>query len=468
MSESTIDDDSPAGEPRRTVGSTRYVSSLVRRLHFYAGVLVAPFILVAAVTGGLYAVAPTIERFVYRDVLTVEPGADTLSLVAQSAAAQASVPDLTMVGVRPAPGPEDSTRVLFADPRLDPEGTGETRLAVFVDPHGGQVLGSEPVWFGYLPVSTWLDGLHRHLQLGEPGRVYSELAASWLWVVALGGVCLWWTRRRAERRRRGVGRLLLVDATSTGRSRTLNWHAVVGIWILPMLLFLSATGITWSTFAGATVTDLRAQFGWERPQLDTAMVHPGHGGQVSPVAGGPVDLDGVVAAANGVGVDAPLEISLPAEHGEAVGVSELDEAFRLTTNAAAVDPSTMTVTGVVDYARDYSPIAKLADWGIRMHMGFLFGVWNQLLLLGVALALVTVIVRGYRMWWQRRPTRGRQWAVGRPPARGLLRRQRPAVLAAVAVLAVGVGVFLPLLGIGLVAFLAVDVILGRIKASGVR
>ena len=40
-------------------------------------------------------------------------------------------------------------------------------------------------------MSTWLDGLHRHLNLGEPGRIYSELAASWLWVVALGGVCLW-------------------------------------------------------------------------------------------------------------------------------------------------------------------------------------------------------------------------------------------------------------------------------------
>ena len=61
-----------------------------------------------------------------------------------------------------------------------------------------------------------------------------------------------------------------------------------------------------------------------------------------------------------------------------------DKAYRLTTNSAAVDPATLSVTTVVDYGRDYSVVAKLADWGIRMHMGFLFGWLNQLLLLAVA------------------------------------------------------------------------------------
>jgi uncharacterized iron-regulated membrane protein len=67
------------------------------------------------------------------------------------------------------------------------------------------------------------------------------------------------------------------------------------------------------------------------------------------------------------------------------------------------------------------------------------------------------------MWWQRRPTRGSQWAVGRPPIGGLLRRQHPGVLAAVAVCAVTVGVFLPLLGASLLAFLVLDAIVSRVK-----
>jgi uncharacterized iron-regulated membrane protein len=31
------------------------------RIHFYAGILAGPFLLIAAVTGGLYAMAPQLE-----------------------------------------------------------------------------------------------------------------------------------------------------------------------------------------------------------------------------------------------------------------------------------------------------------------------------------------------------------------------------------------------------------------------
>ncbi len=328
---------------------------------------------------------------------------------------------------------------------------------MFVDPYTARVIGEQPVWFGYLPLSTWLDGLDRHLHLGEPGRVYSELAASWLWVVALGGMYLWIVKARTARRRGRPGRLFRVDRTVTGRSRTLNWHGATGIWIVGMLLFLSATGITWSLYAGATVSDIRMSFGWQRPQLDTALT--------THRPTGPIDLDGVVSAADTAGVRAPVEISLPAEPGQAAGVAEIDKAYRLSTNSAAVDPATMSVTSVVDYGRDYSVVTKLADLGIRMHMGFLFGWLNQLLLLAVAVGLVTVIVRGYRMWWQRRPTRGSHWAVGRAPLRGGIRRQPPTVIAAIAVAAAAVGVFLPLFGLSLIGFLVVDAVIAAVKAN---
>lgn len=434
---------------------------LMMRLHFYAGVLVAPFILVAALTGALYALAPTIERFVYDDILHVEAGPAPLPMSQQITAARKSVPQLAMSGLRPPATATDSTRIYFTDPAV-----GDEHLrAVFVDPYTGRILGDEVTWFGYLPLSTWLDGLHRHLNLGEPGRVYSELAASWLWVVALGGVCLWIAKARNERRRGRVGRILTVDRRAEGRAQTVNWHGATGIWLLAGLLFLSATGITWSTYAGAHVTDVRAALNWERPQLDTASAHDGHSGHAAAGADlRSIDYDAVIDAAGAVGVHAPLEVTLPAGPGQGVGVTEIDAPYRLTTNAAAVDPDTLAVTSRIDYWRDYSVIAKFADWGIRMHMGFLFGWLNQLLLFGVAAALVTVIVRGYRMWWQRRPTRGSDWALGRPPRRIGLRGRHPVATAVLAVGAVAVGWFLPLLGISLICFLVVDALIGGVKA----
>lgn len=44
---------------------------------------------------------------------------------------------------------------------------------------------------GILPLRQWIDYAHRSLLLGDSGRLYSELAASWMWVAALGGIALW-------------------------------------------------------------------------------------------------------------------------------------------------------------------------------------------------------------------------------------------------------------------------------------
>ncbi|KMO81041.1 hypothetical protein MCHUDSM44219_02095 [Mycolicibacterium chubuense] len=250
----------------------------------------------------------------------------------------------------------------------------------------------------------------------------------------------------------------------------MNWHGATGIWLLAGLLFLSATGITWSTYAGAHVTEIRSALNWQRPQLVTAPAqsHAGHHGVEGTVTDpAALDYEGVLDAAARRGVRMPVEITAPAEPGATVSVTEIDEPFRWTTNAAAVNPTDLTVTSAVDYWRDYSVIAKLADWGIRAHMGFLFGLLNQLVLLAVAVGLVTVIVRGYRMWWQRRPTRGSNWAVGRPPARGGIRALPPVAIAAVGVTAVAVGWFLPLLGWTLAIFVVVDVIVAAVAGRSV-
>ena len=454
--------------------ASRSWRAFVVRLHFYAGVLIGPFIVIAAITGGLYALSPVVERWVYSDILFVEPSGRAIPLSDQAAAAQGAFPDLAMTGMRPPATDTDSTWIYFADPALD----DESLRAVFVDPYTGTVLGDEATWFGYLPLSTWLDGLHRNLNLGEPGRIYSEIAASWLWLVAIGGLYLWLVKRGSERRRDWRGSVLQADRTAGGRSRTLNWHSTTGVWLLAGLLFLSATGITWSTYAGANISDIRSALSWQRPQLDTtlsattapeeAAAFGDHGHPASTPTTAElhrsVDYNAIINSAKRAGVNLPVEIMLPTEPGEGIGVIEIEKPYRLTTNAAAIDPTDLSVTGEINYWRDYSVVAKLADWGIRAHMGFLFGLLNQLLLLAVAVGLVAVIVWGYRMWWQRRPTRGSAWAVGRPPTRGGFRRLHPVAIAGLIIGAVTVGWFLPLLGVTLAAFVVVDLGIGALKS----
>ncbi|WP_407819727.1 PepSY domain-containing protein, partial [Staphylococcus aureus] len=79
--------------PKKQVGGAR---PLILRLHFYAGVLIGPFILIAALSGGLYAMAPTIEKFVYSDYLQTDTTGQIASLNDQIRSAQQYRPDLTV------------------------------------------------------------------------------------------------------------------------------------------------------------------------------------------------------------------------------------------------------------------------------------------------------------------------------------------------------------------------------------
>ena len=69
------------------------------------------------------------------------------------------------------------------------------------------------------------------------------------------------------------------------------------------------------------------------------------------------------------------------------------------------------------------------------------------------------------MWWTRRPTKNPAQRMGKPPARGALRRAPWWGAILVLIVAAGIGVFLPLMGISLAAFVVVDFILMQIKAK---
>ncbi|TJZ74407.1 PepSY domain-containing protein [Rhodococcus oryzae] len=452
------------GVPKSTPPGTesQALRKLLLRLHFYAGVFVGPFLLVAALTGFIYAFAPTLEKLAYGNYLEAPASDSPLPASEQLQAALDGRDPSTLLSLQTAEA-GGSTRVVFADPSV---GSGET--TVFVDPGSGKVLGALATDSGDLPLRAWLSALHKNLHLGEVGNLYSELAASWLGVIALAGLYLWWTKYRRDRANGNRGRLLTVDRSVTGRRSTLNWHGVVGACAAIGLIFLSITGLTWSDHAGKNVKTVRTEMSWTTPKLDTTLAasaaapadeHAGHGAPAAPVAeGAPVDpsaVDGVLTVARDQGLTGSLSATIPAGAATAWTVKETATGG----DSIAVDAATMQVTDEQRFA-DWPLAAKLSQWGIAGHMGTLFGFANQLLLGALALSLITLLVTGYWMWWQRRPRRSEGFALGTMPRRGALRRLPWPAIGGIAVVAVAVGIFVPLLGLSLLGFLIVDVLLG--------
>ncbi|MDO4100055.1 PepSY-associated TM helix domain-containing protein [Clavibacter michiganensis] len=471
-----ISTDASAATPAVTRPQRGWFLPLLLRLHFLAGILVGPFILTAALSGAAYALAPTAEQIVYADELHAPATGSTVPLAQQVEAAEAVVGGSgTLVAVRPAPAPGDTTRVMFTGDGLIPS---QTR-AIFVDPADASIRGDLPVYgtSGALPLRTAISHFHRTLGLGDPGRLYSELAASWLGIVTLAGLGLWVARWRRSPRKRDLVR---PDARATGYRRILSWHASTGVWLVAGALFLSATGITWSQFGGQNVTDLRAALSWQAPTLTTALPgagagaasaadpHVGHHASAAPTttpAVDPATFDDVLRVARGVNVNTGLvEITPPKDASTAWTVSEIQRSFPTEVDQVAVDGSTLQVVGRTDFA-DYPLPAKLARWGIDTHQGSMFGLPNQLLLAVTALGIAAMVVFGYLMWWKRRPGVARP---GRPAPAGALVRAPWWGIAAVVAVGVGVGLFLPLVGIPLVGFVLLDALItaARVHRAG--
>ncbi|QGZ48635.1 PepSY domain-containing protein [Streptomyces sp. QHH-9511] len=446
-------------------GTWSALRPLVLRLHFYAGVLIAPFLLIAAVSGLLYALSFQAEKVLYAHELEVPVGDRVLPLSRQIQAAAEANPDGTVTAVWPSSEPGATTRVLMADPDVA-EGAS---LAVFVDPYTAGIRGQLPSYgsSGALPLRTWLDELHRDLHLGDLGRNYSELAASWLWVVALGGLLLWLGRRRKNRRE-----IFVPERGPKSRRRTLSWHGSVGLWAVTGLVLLSATGLTWSRYAGENIDLVRSRLGGATPTVSATLEGAaaggstgheghgsGHGGHQPPAADGPdVGIDQVVEAARAAGVDGRISVALPSE-GKGYVVKETDTQFPVHLDSVAVNPADGTVMDELRFA-DYPLLAQLTRFGIDAHMGVFLGLFNQLALAALALSLILLIVWGYRMWWLRRP--------GRPVARGAWRKIPPTMLLPLLAATALVAWFVPLLGLSLLVFLLVDLAVGLVTRTRSR
>ncbi|MEV7723872.1 PepSY domain-containing protein [Streptomyces sp. NPDC087917] len=454
--------------PARSAGGWAALRPLLLRIHFYAGLLIAPVLFLAATTGLLYAGSWQAERVLYSDELTVaRTGDSAVPLGTQVRAALAAAPEGKVVAVWPAPEADATTRVIMERPGL---GEGET-LTVFVDPYTTEVRGQLTTAGDALPLRAWLSEFHSSLQLGEFGRNYSELAASWLWVVALGGLALWIGRRRSRK-----ADLVRPDRKATGRRRTLSWHGVVGLWAVAGLVVLSATGLTWSRYAGENIDRVQQSLGGSTPSVSAALdgsaggsdEHAGHvmpdGTTMAPPPQPTADIgiDRAVSAARAAGITESLRVTLPAE-GNGYVVKETDKTVPVHLDAVAVDPADGRIMDELRFA-DHPLLAKMTRFGIDLHMGLTFGLANQIALAALAVAVMFLIFWGYRMWWMRRPTKERTRSVGRPQPRGAWRRLPMTVLLPFAAATALVGWFVPMLGISLLVFLVVDAALGSAAA----
>ena len=439
--------------------------NLAWRWHFYAGLFVAPVMILLAITGIIYLFKPQLDPLMYRSLMVVEVGhhkhpADHLMHVVKGA-----YPNGAISQYLPAAAADRSAQFVVKDAGQE--------LNVFVDPYTGTLLGAQDAKSNLQAVAR---ALHGELMIGTTGDRLVELAAGWGIVLVVSGIYLWWPRGG---RTAGV---LWPRLNARGRLFWRDLHAVSGFWGALVLLLMLLSGMTWTGFWGKQYADLWNRFPaamWnevptsdqEARSLNTAArqtvpwaventpmpqssgahaEHQGHMAMDSGPAAPEVSLQAVEDLATQRGVEPGYSITLPTT---ASGVFTIAVFADDPRNDATLHIDQYTGKVLVDVRwKDYSPVARATELGVMLHEGKMFGWVNQMIILLICLMVLLGSVSGLVMWWKRRPEGG----LGVPPLRHDLPRWKTATVVMLAL-----GVAFPLVGVSMLVVWGLDKVFGK-------
>ncbi|MBB5687408.1 PepSY-associated TM helix domain-containing protein [Sphingobium boeckii] len=451
-----------------TVPSLSKTYRAIWRWHFYAGLIVAPFLVILSVTGAIYLFNEEINDALSPELRFVIPRA-----------APTPVSDMIRAALAAHPG---------AATRIDLPATPDRAATVFVTPDAGEALriavdpGDARVLGSYVYERTlvgFADDMHGSLTIGTIGDRIVELAACWALVLIATGLYLWWPRSR-----KGPAGLLYPRLWAKGRLFWRDLHASVGVWTVALIAFLILTGLPWAGVQGDLLKQVTAAAdigypastrGYGAPKsvpmkaalreapwtLEDAPMpvsdathadHPGHGlmpamQDEAAVSG----IDDIVQAAADHRLASGYRLFLPAgPEGVYTAYTYPDQPQGQRT--LYFDRYSGHLIREIRYA-DYGWAAKAIELGVQLHMGNYFGRANQILMLIPCIGIVLLVVSGVIMWWKRRPA-GR---LGAPPSISDVRMKGAIALLIIA------GVVMPLLGLSLIAVFLIDLMVQQLR-----
>ncbi|KGR90889.1 hypothetical protein CD30_09295 [Ureibacillus massiliensis 4400831 = CIP 108448 = CCUG 49529] len=425
------------------------------RWHFYAGLIIAPFLVILAITGAIYLFQPQIEQQLYQDYYEVTPTGERVSADQQIATVKEHYPKALVTSYRPG---ETETRSSEVGINLD--GVSYT---VFMDPYTGNEIGQLN---DSDRIMDRIEEIHGELMIGTIGDRIVELVTCWAIVLIITGLYLWFPRKN-----KGMAGVLLPRFNKGQRILRRDLHAVPAFWVTAGMLFLIMTGLPWSGFWGTNFQNIVTNTGVGYPPSVWTGSAPESITKTKEIADVPwaaenldvpestiqdykvLSIDNLMQIAEREGIDPSYTIYIPQTK---EGVYTFS-AFP----AKAEDEVTMHIdqySGAVlaDYRYDnYQFVGKMIAWGITLHKGTQFGIVNQLIGLLICIGIVLTSISGFYLWLKRKPSK----KLGAPTA--------PSVktMKGFLLILIILGILFPLVGLSLIVVWLLDwLLIQRIPA----
>jgi uncharacterized iron-regulated membrane protein len=388
--------------------------------HFIGGVISLPFVLLLAITGGIYLFKANYEQ-VQKDKLTlVTPEKTSYSLEKQ----------WQLVSEKWTKTPEEYVLKNEANQASQfTSGRFSHKSSFYLNPYNGEEIGQ------FIPVQTDMHKvrkLHGELLLGSYGTKVIELVASWMVVLIISGIYLFWPRER------GIKGLFTIRLQQGKRVLYRDLHGILGFWFSGILILILFGGFPWTDVFGTGYKWVQdtTQSGFP----STWSPHTMH----STPSGKSLTLDDFAKKAEELNLEGVVSIGLPKS---ATGVFSISNQTTHLSSKAIYHFD--RYSGELLKAHTWEDIGLMMKsrlWVMAFHQGQ-FGTWNFVLVLVTAIALGFISLSALIMYIKRKPAN----SLGTPKVHKEFTHPKT-VIAGV----ISLGLLLPLFGLSVVLILAIE------------
>ena len=233
--------------------------------------------------------------------------------------------------------------------------------------------------------SNWSRKLHSNYLQNDGWRWLIELAASWLMVMLVTGLYLWWPR---------IPQPFVPQAKVKGRPSWMQWHTFVGVTLSVMSAVILTTGLTWSKQAGDQIRWARDATGQASPRIPADFKsNVSEGSRV-------LTWEQAMQSVRREAPDVQMQLMSPKGPEGYWRANQLDSAQpdrRFDLLLDAYSGERLYFSGW----SEQTAFGKATAIGIPFHRGE-FGWWNQALLFVFGVGVLFSIVSGWVMYFKRR------------------------------------------------------------------
>ncbi len=404
----------------------RKLNQWLWKWHFIAGLVSLPFVVLLAITGGVYLFKDYYEAPKQEHIKRVEPKGVAVPYSKQWQVAKSKLhkPPFTMV----VPTRKNQATVFSS-------GMFSHKTSVYVNPYTAQVTGViSPKDSNMHTVRK----LHGELLLGKFGTKIVELVASWMFVLIITGIYVFWPNKKE-----GLKGFVSIRFNQGKRILYRDLHAVLGFWISILLLATLAGGMPWTDVFGANFKWLQKVTQTGFPKTWSAR------GLTSKIDGQAVSLDEMVALAKSMNLKGDVSVAIPSSP---KGVYSIyNTTFDLGAQKRFHFDQYSGEQLIKHNWDDVGVLMRGRMWFMAFHQGQ-FGLWNWFLMLFVALLLAFVAIAALISYLKRK--KAGVWGVPKVPKPF---KMGYGVMLLIAVL----GIVFPLFGVSAIVIAGVEFLFNK-------